>query len=156
MKMGTGGATRRAHGSDLLALLERVALPDRHSRQVQKGTVEAHAMIQNHEVAFQAEGRGSGKRDCAIGRPDDGRASSSGDVQPAMVCRRLAAINTLRSEAPAEAPTGGCDEVLPPTVGWRVEPTRRFNPANLDLADPAIGLCRASGRTRHVDPVDRP
>src|SRR3546814_15525075 len=83
---------------------------------MEEGAVEAHAVVDDDEIALQAEHRRPGQDDDAVGRGDDRSAGPRRDVDAAVIGARLAAIDSLSAEAAADSAGDRPAEILPPTL----------------------------------------
>src|SRR3546814_13396982 len=88
---------------------------------MEEGAVEAHAVVDDDEIALQAEPRRPGQDDDAVGRGDDRSAGPRRDVDAAVIGPRLAAIDSLSAEAAADSagdrPGGNLPPALPSGSG---------------------------------------
>src|SRR3546814_15141653 len=78
---------------------------------MEEGAVEAHAVVDDDEIALQAEHRRPGQDDDAVGRGDDRSAGPRRDVDAAVRGARLAAIDSLSAEAAADSAGDRPDEI---------------------------------------------
>src|SRR4051812_23404345 len=134
-----------------------VAELHRLGRQMEEGAVEAHAMVDDEEIAFEREGGRAGEDHDAVGRRDDRRSGARGDVDAGVERARLAAIDALRAENPADPAARGPDEMLAPAVAVRADRAGGGDARDLALANAQIiGVGNAGGALGDVDPLDRP
>lgn len=92
------GGTDRTQG---LTTTNMVASFHIDPRQMEKGAVESHAVIDHQQIALQREGMVSRQHDHAIGGRDKDRASRLRDIDARMIGAGFAAIDALRAEQAA-------------------------------------------------------
>jgi len=113
-------------------------------------------VIDDEEIALEAEGRVGGEHDDAVGGRDHRGARAGCDVHARMVAARLAAIDALRAEPAADAAAGGPDEGVAPALRVGAPATGGDDAGELALAAAHEFGGRAAGAPRDADMLDPP
>ncbi len=114
--MRPGRSAGGADGADDLALGDDIAGLHVDARQVQHRRMQPAAMIEDDDIAFQAERPGGQSHDAGDGRADGG-AAGGGDIHAAVIAGRHIAIDTLRAKMRGNA--AGCRPAEPGLPEWQ-------------------------------------
>ena len=116
MQMRPGDPAGRADQADLVTLADMLSGNHLDLRQMHQRADQAHAMIDQDEIAFEGERMIGGQHDDPVGGTPGRRAIEhrtvgiAGDIDPAMIAAGNAGIDALRSEQGADPAFRGPDE----------------------------------------------
>src|SRR5687767_13848193 len=102
MEMRSGRPAGCADPADQIALPERLALTYQRLGEMEERAGQPHSVREDDQIAFDADGGRPGEHDDPVGGRHHGGAGAGRDVYTVMERSRLAAIDALRSEDPAD------------------------------------------------------